>query len=603
MAKERLIFIVRITVGIAAIVVTAFFELPKTAQFLICLFAYLVCAYDVLFKAAKRLISGAFLDENFLMSAASICAFALGETAEAVAVMAFYQVGEMLTDYAVDSGKKSLAALQKLCPETVTVISENCENTVDIAKVKKGDIIKIRPGQRVPLDCKTVFGQCSADTAAVTGESIPRNIRAGSMLSAGFLIIDGVVHAEVINDFDSSTLSRMMQIVEESKINKSKSEKFITKFARYYTPIVVATAVALFAAGAIISGNATAWLYRAMTFMTVSCPCALVLSVPLAFFCGISGASKKGILIKGGDCIERLKSVEAAVFDKTGTLTQGEFEVNNVVAKGIEKEELLMLAAAAESGSVHPIAKCIANACKFDRKSIKSITEKAGLGIEAVISNHSVIIGNEKLMKLHGISCDNATNAVHISVDGDYSGYMEISDKIKCGVENLCKDLKSAGVNKAFLLTGDSKANAQRFKEIFGDDGVFCELSPIDKVNKLEEIKKEYGITAFVGDGINDAPVIASSDVGFSMGQSGSDAAIETADVVLLTDAPERVKDAVGIAKRTVFISKMNVAMSIAIKILVLLFAALGVVGMWGAVAADVGVALLACCNSLRAAK
>ena len=575
--------------------------------------SYLIVGFDIVKKAVRNIFRGKVFDENFLMTVATIGAFAIGEFPEAVAVMLFYQVGELFQSYAVDKSRKSIANLMDIRPDYANLKTGNKIEKVNPEEVKIGQEILVKPGEKIPLDGTIIEGNSMIDTSALTGESVPREVTIGESVLSGCINQTGVLTIKVTKEFGESTVSKILDLVENASSKKSKSENFISKFARYYTPIVVIIAVALAIIPPFIfkNGEFIDWLYRALTFLVVSCPCALVISIPLGFFGGIGGASKKGILVKGSNYLEALSQTEIVVFDKTGTLTQGVFEVQKVKPIGVSEDELLKMTAYAESYSNHPIAISIKKAYgkEIDSSSILKTEEISGLGIEAKITGKEVLVGNEKLMKEKGISYTNSEDMgtiVYVAIDKKFVGTIVISDKIKEDSEKAIKNLKKMNIKKIIMLTGDKKEVGENIARKIGIDQVYAELLPDGKVQKVEELlkeKSEKGKLAFVGDGINDAPVIALADIGIAMGGLGADSAIEAADVVIMTDEPSKIEDAIKISKKTMRVVKENIIFAIAIKIGVLLLSAIGLSTMWEAVFADVGVSIIAIINSLRALK
>lgn len=572
--------------------------------------AYLVVGLEILKKALKKIMRGKAFDENFLMSIATIGAFAIGEFPEAVAVMLFYQIGELFQNYAVDKSRKSIASLMDIRPDYANVCRNEDVEKVDPDEVKIGEIILVKPGEKIPLDGKIVEGQTTLDTKALTGESVPRKVIEGEEVLSGSININGVIKIEVTKEFEESTVSKILELVESASSRKSTSENFITKFAKYYTPTVVIVAVLLAILPPIIIKDAsfTTWLYRALSFLVVSCPCALVISIPLSFFGGIGGASKMGILIKGSNYLEALSKTEMVLFDKTGTLTEGVFEVQKVESINIAKEELLKIAAYTENYSNHPIAKSIKTAYgkEIDEKEIIKTEELSGLGIYAKIGNQEVFAGNEKLMKEQNVvftKCEDIGTIVYIAIDKKYAGYILISDKIKEDSKIAIKELKKNGVKQIVMLTGDRKNVGEAVAKELEIDQVFTELLPDGKASKVEELlktKSEKGKLAFAGDGINDAPVLALADIGIAMGGMGADSAIEAADIVIMTDEPYKIVSAIKLSKKTMKIVMENIVFAIFVKIAVLVLSALGLSTMWEAVFADVGVSVIAIINALR---
>lgn len=575
--------------------------------------AYLIVGLEIVWKAIRNIFRGKIFDEHFLMSIATIGAFVIGEFPEAVAVMLFYQVGELFQDYAVDKSRKSIASLMDIRPDVAYVKRNDKIEKLSPEEVEIGENIVVKPGEKIPLDGTIVEGSSMVDTSALTGESLPREVGIGDEVLSGCINKNGLLTIKVEKEFGESTVSKILDLVENASSKKSKSENFITKFARYYTPIVVMIAVLL----AIIPpfvlnlGEFRQWLYRALTFLVVSCPCALVISIPLGFFGGIGGASKKGILIKGSNYLEALSSAEIVVFDKTGTLTEGVFEVQKVEANEISKEELLKYAAYGEYNSNHPISISLRNAYgkEIDQSKILYAEELAGRGIIAKVEGKEVLIGNDKLMKEKNISyihCNEIGTILYVAIDNKYAGYILIADKIKEDSFKAIKTLKQNNIKETVMLTGDKKEVGEKVASELKLDKVYTELLPDGKVQKVEELikeKSEKGKLVFVGDGINDAPVLALSDIGIAMGGLGSDAAIEAADIVIMTDEPSKISTAIKISKKTMKIVKQNIIFAITVKVLVLILTAFGIGTMWEAVFADVGVSVLAIINSLRALK
>ena len=572
--------------------------------------SYLIVGLDVLIEAIKNIFKGEVFDENFLMTIATIGAFAIGEYPEAVAVMLFYQVGEMFQSYAVDKSRKSIASLMDIRPDFANIKKNGSIEKVSPDKINIGDIIIVKPGEKVPLDGTIVDGNSMLDTSALTGESVPREVSIGDEVLSGSINQNGLIEIKVTKNFGESTVSKILDLVENASSKKSKSENFISKFAKYYTPIVVVIAVLLAIIPPIIFKETEfiQWLYRALTFLVVSCPCALVISIPLGFFGGIGGASKLGVLVKGSNYLEALSKTEVVVFDKTGTLTEGVFEVKKVNSVDITKEDLIKYAAYAESFSNHPIANSLKKAYgkDIDNKKISETHELSGLGVNAVVDGKEVFVGNEKLMQeknIEYIKCNEIGTILYVAINNQFKGTIIISDKIKADAKKAIEKLKKNNVKKIVMLTGDKKAVGESVAKELGLDEVYTELLPNNKVEKVEELmksKSKKGKLAFVGDGINDAPVLAISDIGIAMGGLGSDAAIEAADVVLMTDEPSKVVDAIKISKKTLKIVKQNIIFAIAVKILVLILSAIGLSNMWQAVFADVGVSVLAILNALR---
>lgn len=603
--------------GIKIIIATILFLIAFIINFnnewinnIIYLVAYIIVGLEVIIEAAKNIIRGKVFDENFLMAVATIGAFGIGEYPEAVAVMLFYQIGELFQSYAVDKSRKSISSLMDIRPDFANVEREEKIQKVDPEEVKIGEIIIVKPGEKVPLDGYVIEGNSSLDTKALTGESLPRELTEGEEVLSGCINLNGVIKIKVTKEYGESTVSKILDLVENASSKKSKSENFITKFAKYYTPAVVIIALILAVIPPLIIKNGvfSDWLYRALSFLVVSCPCALVISIPLSFFGGIGGASKMGILIKGSNYLEALANAEIIVFDKTGTLTEGVFEVQKVQATGISEEELLKITAYSENYSNHPIALSVKKAYgkEIDEKEIIKTEELSGLGIVAKIGEQEVLVGNEKLMNEKQIKftkCDDAGTTLYVAIEGKYAGYILIADKIKDDGAKAIKDLKKNNIKQTIMLTGDRKNVGENVAKELGLDKVYTELLPDGKVEKVEKLLKEKskkGKLAFVGDGINDAPVLAISDIGIAMGALGSDAAIEAADVVLMTDEPSKIVNAIQLSKKTMRIVRENIIFAIFIKVLVLILSAIGISTMWEAVFADVGVSIIAIINALR---
>ena len=573
--------------------------------------AYAMVGIEIVIKAFKNIIKGKVFDENFLMAGATIGAFAIGELPEAVAVMLFYQVGELFQSYAVSKSRKSISNLMDIRPDFANVERNKDVEKVKPENVKIGEIIIIKPGEKVPLDGIVVEGNSSLDTKALTGESLPKDVKVNEEVLSGFINLNGVIKVKVTKEYGESTVSKILDLVENASNKKSKSENFITKFAKYYTPIVVITALILAIVPPLIIKDAVLsdWIYRALSFLVVSCPCALVISIPLSFFGGIGGASKMGVLIKGSNYLEALSNTEIVVFDKTGTLTKGVFEVQKVAPEGISKEELLEVTAYSEHYSNHPIAISIKNAYgrEIDEEKIINTNEIPGFGIMAKIEDKEILVGNEKLMNENKISfskCDSIGTILYVAIDKKYAGYIVIADKIKDDSKDTIKLLKKNNIKQTVMLTGDRKKVGEEVAKELGIDKVYTDLLPDGKVKKVEELltsRAQKGKLIFVGDGINDAPVLAISDIGVAMGGLGSDAAIEAADVVIMTDEPSKLVNAIKLSKRTMRIVKENIIFAIFVKVLVLVLSALGVATMWEAVFADVGVSIIAIINALRA--
>lgn len=607
--KNKLIqIIISLIIFLIAFLVPFKQEIINTILFVI---SYLIVGFEILWKAIRNILRGKVFDENFLMAIASVGAFAIGEYSEGTAVMLFYQVGELFQDYAVDKSRKSIASLMDIRPDVAFVKRDGKIEKVSPEEVKIGETIVVKPGEKVPLDGKVIEGTSMLDTSALTGESIPRDVNVGDEVLSGCINKNGVLTVEVEKEFGESTVSKILDLVENASSRKAKTENFITKFAKYYTPIVVITALLLAVIPTIVFGFETfqEWLYRALTFLVVSCPCALVISIPLGFFGGIGGASKKGVLVKGSNYLEALSQVEIVVFDKTGTLTKGIFEVQKIETKDFKKDELLKFAAYAESYSNHPISISLKKAYgkEIDQKIISNSEEISGHGVRSVVGGKEVLVGNDKLMKQNNIDytiCNDVGTILYVAVDGKFAGYILIADEIKEDAKEIIRKLKANNIQKIVMLTGDKKEVGESIAKELGIDTVYSELLPDQKVEKVEELKKEKskkGKLVFVGDGINDAPVLAISDIGIAMGALGSDAAIEAADIVIMTDEPSKIDNAIKISKKTMRIVKQNIVFAIFVKVLVLLLTAIGIGTMWEAVFADVGVLVLAIINSLRA--
>ncbi len=573
--------------------------------------SYIFAGGDVVKRAVRNILRGDVFDENFLMAIASIGAFLIGEAPEGVGVMLFYQVGEAFQSYAVGQSRKSIASLMDIRPDYANVKTGDELVKKDPDEVRIGDIIVVKAGEKVPLDGKVIEGTSMLDTSALTGESVPREITVGSELLSGCININGVITAEVTKEFEESTVSKILDLVENASSKKSKSEQFITRFARYYTPVVVIIAAILAVLPPLIIEGAafSDWIYRALAFLVVSCPCALVISVPLSFFGGIGGASKKGILVKGSNYLEALAKTEVVVFDKTGTLTKGVFNVQEIYAQGMSEQELLELTAYAESYSNHPISLSLKRAYNnyIDNDKITDIEEISGHGVSATIDGKNVLAGNIKLMEKNNIPYDKVEldgTVVHVAVDKVYAGYILIADEIKEDAVNAISKLKQAGIKQIVMLTGDTKASGEKVAKKLGVDRVYTELLPADKVEKVEELiakKSLKGKLAFAGDGINDAPVLARADIGIAMGVLGTDAAIEAADIVIMTDEPSKIASAIKISQKTSKIAFENIIFAIGVKVIILALSAAGFASMWSAVFADVGVTIIAILNSFRA--
>ena len=602
---------VSLAIGFILFAIAIFIGEEKSYVPYIYALSYVLVGGKVVLSAIRNIFRGQVFDENFLMTVATLGAFAIGNHPEGVAVMIFYEIGELFQSYAVNRSRKSISSLMDIRADYANLITDGEEKKVDPSEIKIDDIIVIKPGERVPLDGIVIEGNSSLDTSALTGESLPRNIELNDEILAGVINLTGVIRVKVTKEFGESTVSRILELVQNASSKKAQTEKFITKFARYYTPVVVLSAVALAIIPPLVVEGAlfSDWVYRALIFLVVSCPCALVVSIPLGLFAGIGGASKNGVLIKGGNYLEALKDVETVVFDKTGTLTKGVFKVVKINTNNIEESELLRIAATGESFSNHPIAQSILKAYgkEVDKSIISNYEEISGNGIKVNIDNKEVLLGNYKLMNSNGIKYNNSKEigtVVHVVVEGEYKGSIVIADEVKEDSKEAIEMLKKIGVKKCVMLTGDNKKVAEKIAEELGLDEVYAELLPTDKVVMVEKLlkeKSEKGKLAFVGDGINDAPVLARADVGVAMGGIGSDAAIEAADVVLMRDNPSSLVDAIEIGRKTNRILWQNIIFSLGVKIAVLIPAAIGIANMWEGVFADVGVTLIAVLNSMRA--
>lgn len=607
--KKEVIIVISAILFVIALLV----KMNLTLQLILMLIAYILVGKDTVLGAIKNVEKGDFLDEKFLMTIATLGAILIGEYPEAVAVMLFYEVGELFQGYAINKSRKSIADMMDIKPEYANVIRNNKSQKVDPDEVQIGETIEIKPGERVPLDATVVKGESTLDTSALTGESVPVEVREGANILSGCININGLIIAEVTKEYFDSTVNKVLDLVENASAKKSKSERLITRFSKIYTPIVIGLAVLLAILPPIISGeyNFRLWIFRALSFLVVSCPCAFVISVPLSFFSGIGAASRAGVLIKGGNYLEALSKVDTVVFDKTGTLTKGVFNVQKVVVldKNIDEDKFISLVAAAESGSNHPISKSIQKYYnkEIQTNSINSIKEISGKGIEAVIDNRKILVGNEKLINIpKDISINDIGTILYVEIDNKFAGYIVISDELKKDSKKTIKDLKDIGIKKTIMLTGDLEKVSKKVGKDLGLDEVYTNLLPQDKVSKFEEIiekKKSKGNIVFVGDGINDAPVLARADVGIAMGAMGSDAAIEAADVVIMTDEPSKIVTAIKSSKRTMKIAMQNITLAFGIKAIVLILSALGIADMWMAVFADTGVTILAVLNSFRALK
>lgn len=571
--------------------------------------SYVIIGGGVLLRAVKNIVKGQVFDENFLMSIATVGAFAIGQYPEGIAVMLFYKIGEIFQNMAVDRSRKSIASLMDIRPDYANLKTEDGVEMVSPEEVSIGSFIIVKPGERVPLDGRVVDGTSMVDTTALTGESVPRNVEPGEEVLSGFINKNGLLTVEVTKNFSQSTASKILDLVQNAGSRKSPTENFITRFARYYTPIVVISASLLAFIPPMFVGNLAQWVYRALVFLVVSCPCALVVSIPLGFFGGIGSASRNGILVKGGNYLEALNKVRTVVFDKTGTLTKGVFKVTEIVnSEGFEKEELLETAAYGESHSSHPIAVSILQVYgkKINEELVESYEEVSGKGTKTLVGGKTILAGNQKLMKDGNIDFQEVKSAgttVHIAVDGVYAGYITISDEIKEDSRSAIERLRKLGMEKVIMLTGDNRQTAEIIGEDLAIDHIYSELLPTEKVEKIEEIEagsKPGSKVLFVGDGINDAPVLARADIGIAMGGIGSDAAIEAADIVIMTDEPSKIATAIKVAAKTKKIVLQNIVFALGVKLIILLLGALGYATMWEAVFGDVGVALIAVLNAMR---
>lgn len=607
--KENL----RLIIGVAIYVLAIIFKEEYPISIILFASSYVLIGGDVVLTAFRNILRGEVFDENFLMTVATLGAFFVGEFPEGVAVMLFYQIGEIFQSYAVNKSRKSITSLMDIRADYANLIKNGKEERVNPEIVNIDDLIVIKPGERVPLDGIVIEGISFVDTSALTGESVPRKVLVGEDILAGFINTNGVLKVKVTKSFKESTVSRILELVENASNKKAPTEKFITRFARVYTPIVVFSALALAIIPPLLikDANFYDWIYRALIFLVVSCPCALVVSIPLGLFAGIGGASRKGILVKGGNYLEALKDVNTVVFDKTGTLTKGVFKVTEINNVDISKEELIKVAAISESLSNHPIAQSIIREYgkEIDSQKLSNYEEVSGHGIKAYIDSLDVLVGNYKLMEKYNIKYNNVNSIgtiVHVAINNEYKGNIVISDEIKEGSKSAIERLKSIGVSQTVMLTGDNKSVGEKVAALVGVDKVFAELLPGDKVEKVEELIKNNstkGKVIFVGDGINDAPVLARADIGVAMGGIGSDAAIEAADVVLMKDDPEALVTSIKVARKTNKVLWQNIIFSLGVKLLVLILSAFGMANMWEAVFADVGVTVIAVINSTRCLK
>lgn len=621
MNKKQKKMLVRIIIAAVLMIALNFVPARGVLRFGLYLIPYLIIGYDILRKAWKGILNRQVFDENFLMAVATLGAIAVaiydnGDYTEAIAVMLFYQIGEFFQSYAVGKSRKNISALMDIRPDYANVEKDGELVRVDPDEVEVGTVIIVQPGEKVPIDGVIIEGSSTLNTSALTGESMPREALAGNEVISGCINMTGVLKIETTKEFGESTVSKILELVENSSSRKSKSEDFISKFAKYYTPAVCYSALALAVLPPLVRMLAMGlapqwgdWIYRALTFLVISCPCALVISIPLSFFAGIGGASKEGVLVKGSNYLETLSKTKCVVFDKTGTLTQGVFEVNAVHHNQIEKDKLIEYAALAESASSHPISKSLKNAYgkEIDRLRVREIQEISGNGVIAIVDGKEIAAGNDKLMKRLNVAyknCHLIGTVIHVAIDGEYAGHIIISDVVKPTAKQAIHAIKKAGVERTVMLTGDAKAVAGQVADELGMDEVYGELLPGDKVEKVEELLEKrdgYGKLAFVGDGINDAPVLGRADIGIAMGAMGSDAAIEAADVVLMDDDPMKIAKAIKISRKCIRIVYQNIAFALGVKGICLVLGAVGIANMWLAIFADVGVMIIAILNAIRA--
>ena len=599
--------IIKIIISAILFVIALLFQNYEIVHLILLVCSYLIVSYRIFIEAIKKLVKGNVFDENTLMIIATVSAFIIGEYPEAVMVMLLFEFGEYLSDLAVDNSKESITKLMDLRSDYVNLKKGERIEKVDIKEAVIDDIFIVKPGEKVPLDGIVLDGKTSVDTASLTGESVPREVVQGDTVLSGFVNGSGVITVKATSVAENSTASKIINLLENSNDKKTKTEKFITRFSKIYTPIVVILAVLIVVIPTMLGANFNDFLYKALVFLVTACPCALVISVPLGFFCGVGRASKEGILIKGGDGLESLSKLETVVFDKTGTVTEGKFEVRDIVSRGVSKDELLELAAYSEYYSNHPIAKSIVTAYKdeIDENLIKNYKEVSGYGVTAIVNDKKVMIGNDKLLNQENIAVEEVNDfgtTIYVACDGQYLGYLVIGDKIKDSAYNLVNNLKKNGINRVVMLSGDTEDMVKIVADKVNIDEYYSQLLPIDKVQKLREIK-EKSYTAFVGDGINDAPVIKEADLGISMGGIGSDAAIEASDVVLMHDNLDKIVTAIKISHITQKIVMFNIVFALGFKFLMLVLATFGLASIWMAVFADVGVTLLAVLNALRIMK
>jgi Cd2+/Zn2+-exporting ATPase len=621
MTKKQKKMLLRILITAVALVILQLLPVTGIPRLVLYLAVYLLIGYDILRKALKGMKNGRLFDENFLMAVATVGAFALaiaqksGDYLEGIAVMLFYQIGELFQSYAVGRSRRNITELMDIRPDYANVERDGQLEQVDPDEVEVGTVIVVQPGEKVPIDGVVVEGTSTLNTSALTGESLPREVAVGEEILSGCVNMTGVLKIETTKEFGESTVSQILDLVENASSRKSRSEEFIAKFAKVYTPAVCGAALALAVLPPVVrmalglGGQWAVWVYRALSFLVVSCPCALVISIPLTFFAGIGGASREGVLVKGSNYLETLSQTKIVVFDKTGTLTQGTFAVSDVHHNSMDREKLLEYAALAESASSHPISKSLrqAHGKDLDRSRVSNIQEISGHGVTATVDGQTVAAGNDKLMQQLDVDyhpCSSVGTIVHMAVDDDYAGHIVISDTVKPHAAQAIRELKAAGVTQTVMLTGDTKAVAESVAKDLGIDTVYSQLLPGDKVEKVEKLladKPEKAKLAFVGDGINDAPVLARADIGIAMGAMGSDAAIEAADVVLMDDDPLKIAKAIKISRKCLGIVKENIAFALVVKFACLALVALGVANMWAAIFADVGVMVLAVLNAIRA--
>lgn len=612
MNKSQKRVLTRIIIATALFAAALLIPSEGIARLLMFLPSYLLVGWDILWRAVKNIARGQVFDENFLMSIATVGAFAVGEYPEGALVMLLYQIGELFQSYAVGRSRKSISELMDIRPDYANIERDGKLVKADPEEIKIGDIITVKTGEKIPLDGTVIKGSARIDASALTGESVPRSLKPGDEALSGCVNLDGLILVEVTKEFGESTVSKILDLVENASGKKAKAENFIAKFAKYYTPLVVIAAVVIAILPPLIIGDNSfsEWIHRALTFLVISCPCALVISVPMGFFGGIGGASKLGILMKGGNYMEVLSKAEVVVFDKTGTLTKGSFKVTEIKPKDISSEQLLKYAAIAESYSDHPISLSLKKAYgkEIDISKVSDVTELAGHGVSAKYEGKSISVGNGRLMDSLGLAYDNPDSAgavAHVAIDNKYMGYIIISDEIKEDSPQAIRDLKEKNkIRQTAMLTGDSKSAAENVASQLGIDAVYSQLLPADKIDKVEELmasKSSKGSLIFVGDGINDAPVLTRADVGIAMGGLGSDAAIEAADVVIMDDKPSKINLAIGISRRTLKIVRQNIVFALSVKGFFLILGAFGIASMFAAVFADVGVSIIAILNSMRA--